>query len=285
MQQYWDNTISHRVDELRIQSSCPNIINAMSESLQQYGFAVLSGVISTAERETAATQLLALSQRLGTILPQSPRREMIEDIRDFSDVDERDDRGYRSAGELTPHSDPPSLIGLHCLQPAKSGGESYFVSVRAIHDAIRDEAPELLAVLFQGFPFWRVEGMPGGPGPAETLRPVLMEHQGVISCVYYRPFIELAAKTLQKPLTQQQVAALDCFDHFANDERLALRFHLQSGDTVFLHNRVALHARTDYEDWPDPGMRRHLLRVWVDAPELMPIAAVHELGDIFAGTL
>ena len=54
---------------------------------------------------------------------------------------------------------------------------------------------------------------------------------------------------------------------------------------MVLHNRTVLHARTDYEDWPEPDRRRHLLRVWIDAPALLPVAHQHELGSLFASAV
>ena len=36
------------------------------------------------------------------------------------------------------------------------------------------------------------------------------------------------------------------------------------------------HARTAFKDWPDPGRRRHLLRLWLSLPdgiELPPVFA------------
>ena len=46
---------------------------------------------------------------VGRHLGRAPRRrDDVEDIKDFSDLDERDNRGYRSAGEMKPHSDPPT---------------------------------------------------------------------------------------------------------------------------------------------------------------------------------
>jgi Taurine catabolism dioxygenase TauD, TfdA family len=55
-----------------------------------------------------------------------------------------------------------------------------------------------------------------------------------------------------------------------------------SGENLVLHNRTVLHARTDYVDWPEMHRRRHLLRVWIDAPNALPVHPSHELGDFFA---
>ena len=148
-------------------------------------------------------------------------------------------------------------------------------------------SPGLTEELFQEFPYWEVAGCNGRleAGPSNKRRRILARSNRVVSCVQYRPFIELAADGLGIPLTARQVAALDLFDDCANDESLSLKFTLQPGQTLLLHNRTVLHARTEYEDWPEQNKRRHLLRTWIDAPNLLPVAPEHELGDIFGGCI
>lgn len=278
--------MASRLDDLRIdlRGDVAASKDAVVASLRRNGFALLSGLAAGADRNPAAAALTQLAAELGTLVPQSPRGEEVEDVRDFSDVEARDTRGYRSRGEIAPHSDPATLIALHCLQPARSGGESFIVNVRAIHDAIAEADPDLLAQLYRAFPCWRVEGQYGiaEAGLDATRRAVFATQDGTVSCVHYRPFTEMAAAALGAPLSARQVAALDLFDRCASSPDLALRFPLAAGQTLVLHNRTVLHARTDYEDWPDPDRRRHLLRVWVDAPDLFPVAPQHELGDLFA---
>ncbi len=282
----WDASLLNKLDSIWIDGSedLLSIVDMATQSLHHYGFALLRNFCADNDQESAAARLTVLGEHLGTIVPQSPRGEYVEDVRDYSDVEAEDKRGYRSAGELTPHSDPPTLIALHCLQPAMTGGESYFVNVRSIRDRIATTDQTLLEELYNGFPHWRVEGTDGiaEAGPYETDRPILCEHNGRTSCVYYRPFIELSAQTRKIPLSETQIAALDIFDHFSSSDELALRTTLQKGETVILHNRTVLHARTDYQDWPNPEDRRHLLRIWVDAPERFPVQPQHELGDLFA---
>ena len=269
--QAWDARLAAHIDDLRIDlaGGIEFALGDVTASLRRNGFAILSGLGSEGGREATALELIELAGHLGNVVPQSPRGEEVEDVRDFSDVDAGDNRGYRSRGELTPHSDPPTLIVLHCLCPAKSGGESYLVNVRAIQDRIEASDPELLALLYQGLPYWQVDGQHGGlkAGPAPEKRPIQAQRDGVVSCVYYRPFVEMAAQARGEPLSEGQRAALDRFDELASSPELALRFHLQPGQTMLLHNRSVLHARTDYEDWPEPDRRRHLLRVWIDAAE------------------
>jgi hypothetical protein len=37
----------------------------------------------------------------------------------------------------------------------------------------------------------------------------------------------------------------------------------RSGDIQWLKNSVVLHARTEFEDHPEPERKRHLLRLWL----------------------
>ena len=284
----WDSQMASHIDDIHceVTGDIQFAIGGITQSLQRYGFALLSGLGRAVERSVTADELVELAANLGTLVPQSPRGEEVEDVRDFSDIEARDDRGYRSRGELAPHSDPPTLIVLHCLQAAKSGGETYLINVRSIHDRIARLAPDLLAELYKGYPHWCVEGQQGilQAGPAAEPRAIFAERDGRVSCVHYRPFTEMAAKMRGEPLTGEQLAALDLFDECASSPELALRFQLRPGQTLLLHNRTVLHARTDYEDWPEPERRRHLLRVWIDAAQLLPVSPEHELGNLFAPT-
>lgn len=284
----WDASLLDRLDDIRIEIDYENIdrkFDAIKNRLLRYGFAMLEGLGADEGREVIAERLVTLSQLLGRLVPQSPRRERIEDIKDYSDFDDSDERGYRSRGEFSPHSDPPTLILLHCLRPARRGGENHIVNVGSIYRKMCEIDEARAQRLFQPFPSWEVEGLPDRPQgiPATRRRPVLTRHGDAISCVLYRPYIEKAAKVLDEPLSADDVAAFDLFDSCADDSGLSLRFRLERGQTLLLHNRTVLHARTDYEDWPEIERRRHLLRAWIDAPELLPVAHEHELGDIFGG--
>ena len=260
--QAWDARLVEHLDEATIVAPLvADIAGGAIEIVKRFGFAIV---------ESPATQLAAaaIGQRSD----------------DLSDIEDRDDRGYRSGGELSPHSDPPTLILLHCLQPARSGGESSLVSVASIVERMRHTDSGLVDELFAPLPDWRVAGQGGiaQEGPAPKHRPVLTRRDGVLSCVLYRPYIERFADTIGPPLTKTQVAALDLFEKYSQSDQLTLRFVLQPGQTLVLHNRSVLHARTDFVDWPELERRRHLLRMWIDAPTTFPVHPDHELGDFFA---
>lgn len=284
----WTADLLDRLEEPTVVAPLSaTIVDQVVERVTKFGFAIVQCepcATDPTSLQARSDALQRFGEALGTPVVQSPREELVEDVKDYSDVEASDDRGYRSGGELSPHSDPPTLILLHSVQQAKTGGETSLVSVAGIVERMTEADPELAGELFGDFPTWRVAGQHGvaEAGPSNERRPVLARHDGVLSCVLYRPFIEQAARALGEPLTDRQVAALDLFERQSLSPDMTLRFKLQPGNTLVLHNRSVLHARTDYTDWPDIERRRHLLRMWIDAPTQFPVHPVHELGDFFA---
>ncbi|HND34487.1 MAG TPA: TauD/TfdA family dioxygenase, partial [Myxococcota bacterium] len=134
----WTASIAAQLDELRIHFDGDTHLLAarVADSLERYRFALIRGIgQEEGTRQEAIDVLLQLGNLLGEVMPLSPLGEQIQDVRDFSDTDDKPDtRGYRSGGEIRPHTDPATLILLHCLTPARTGGESVIVNVRTIHD-------------------------------------------------------------------------------------------------------------------------------------------------------
>ena len=221
------------------------------------GFVLASGL--------APADIEAFGAALGRPLAQNAAGERLVQIADFSDVDAFDDRGYRSPGELNPHTDPPPLIVLLCERAARKGGTNMLVSAESIRDAIRHEEPDLLSVLEAGLPFFMPDEKTQGAGRAREPLPILLDGPGGLSCVYYRPFIERAAEVADEPLPARAVAALDLFDRLATDPDRQIEYTLRPGETLILNNYRVLHARDAFEDWPEKTKRRCLLRLWLDA--------------------
>ncbi len=284
----WDASFAEHLHHATIDAPLsPSTATDTLAVVRRFGFAILNSSAAELVDDGIATrrrELLSFGNALGAPMFQSLRAELVEDVKDFSDVETGDDRGYRSGGEIKPHSDPPTLLVLHCLQPAKHGGDSSLVSVASIAARMTAIDETLHGELFRPFPDWIIAGQNGAAeaGPAREPRPVLTIRNGVVSCVLYRPFIERAADALDAPLTSNQVAALDLFESCSFDNSLTLRFVLRAGQTLVLHNRSVLHARTDYDDWPELHRRRHFLRLWIDAPASFPTHPSHALGDVFA---
>ncbi len=53
------------------------------------------------------------------------------------------------------------------------------------------------------------------------------------------------------------------FDEIAAREVFYMDLAWQSGDMGFVHNHQCVHARSDYEDYPELDRRHHLVRLWL----------------------
>ena len=107
--------------------------------------------------------------------------------------------------------------------------------------------------------------MPPGKKPTYRL-PIVHDFAGHITTIYARAFIEAAQTRAETPrLTTAQTEALDLVDTLAESDDLRLDMAFRPGDIQFLHNHQILHARTPYQDWPEPERKRHLLRLWLSA--------------------
>ncbi len=72
----------------------------------------------------------------------------------------------------------------------------------------------------------------------------------------------------------------------AGEPRVRLDMAFEPGDMQFLLNHSILHARTAYEDWPEPERRRHLLRLWLacaDGPALPDYMTTEFQGATVSG--
>lgn len=241
------------------------------ELLHGAGFTLVSGCVSSAAGSIgeAGRDIRRFGEALGFLLPQNIKGETLVEIADFSDEDAFDDRGYRSAGELTPHTDPPPMLALHCINAAREGGENQLVSAESIRKRFRNEFPDLLPVLETGFMYFLPDEKVEGAGVFRGPTPALIDGPGGLSCVYYRPFIERAVAQSGTPLSERERSALDRFDEISTDPELQIRLVLQPGETLILNNYRVLHARDAYIDWPEKARRRRLLRLWLNA-EWMP---------------
>ncbi len=70
-----------------------------------------------------------------------------------------------------------------------------------------------------------------------------------------------------------------------NDPAIHLPMTFNPGDMQFLHNHQVFHARSEFENWPEPERPRHLLRLWLCAKQGRPLPRAFEprYGSIAPG--
>ena len=204
-----------------------------------------------------------LGTHFGRAVSQSSMGDRLGHVVDVAGKDRRE-RAYRNSRELTLHTDRADVVGMLCIQKAAEGGLSGYASAHTIYNEILASRPALLEPLFAGFPYHRRgEEAAGEPAITPYRVPVLSEHEHAMSVVWLRAYIEMAAKELNVPLTDEELAALDYFEEVGRRDDVMLNFMLEPGQAIFFNNCVLLHNRTSFEDDPDPARKRHLLRLWL----------------------
>ncbi|WP_137134124.1 TauD/TfdA family dioxygenase [Rhizobium sp. FKY42] len=186
------------------------------------------------------------------------------------------------------HTDSPIMpavadyVGLLCVRPALSGGDSKFISVGRIHNILLEHAPDLLDELYQPFYFDRRlkpdEISAHNPAtlyePIFSYDPALGDHGLRLR---WQPEYVWQAPQLPNvpPLTERQHLALHLLEGLLEDRTgaLTIKAGMQAGDIQLLNNHVIAHGRTAFEDHVrsddptaiDPDRRRLMRRVWLHA--------------------
>lgn len=209
-----------------------------------------------------------LGAHLGSALAQTPRGELLIDVRDTGGDQYKDPtaRGYHTRRRLPFHNDQGDVVGLLCLRGAKSGGLSCIASAAAIHNEILVTRPDLLAVLYESY-YSDIRGeQPPGRRPYYA-EPRFSTWQGRLFCVHGRTYIDSAQRFPEVPrLTPTMIEAMELIDTLANSDRFRLDMDFKPGDIQFLNNHAVVHSRTDFEDYDEPDRKRHLLRLWLRTP-------------------
>ena len=266
----------------------PVLKKILRELLEGRGFAMLRGLpVGSYSRNDQAIAYLGIGSYLGAARSQNAKGHLLGHVKDLGlDIADPNVRYYQTSRKLEYHTDSVDVVGLLCLNPAKSGGESFIASSMRMYNEILERWPDLLPALFEPFATDRRGDVPEGMQPWFDI-PVFNWHAGRLSCIYVRQYIESAQRNFPdaRRLTRDQVAAMDVMDQLANDPAIHLSMAFAPGDIQLLHNHQILHSRNDFENWPEPERHRHLLRLWLAPPTARPLPEVFapRYGSVTAG--
>lgn len=101
--------------------------------------------------------------------------------------------------------------------------------------------------------------------------PVFGASGGLVSCRLVRNQINAACIKTGNDLSTLEKAALDLVDELAQDPSIHLDTNLQVGDMQLCNNYTILHSRTEFEDFPELGRHRHMIRLWLKFRERRPM--------------
>jgi hypothetical protein len=237
------------------------------------GIGVLRGLpVAGYSQAFAATVFCGIGAHLGRARSQNAAGHVLGHVRDLgASSKDPNTRIYQTAERQTFHTDSADVVGLLCLREAREGGRSLLVSAESIYNRMRAQRPDLLAKLFDPIATDRRGEVPEGARPWMEIPP-LSWHAGRLTVFYQRQYIDSAQRfESAMRLTPAHVEALDLFDALANDPGLHFGMDLQPGDMQFVYNHAQLHDRTGFVDWPEPGRKRHLLRLWLSVPGDRPL--------------
>ena len=274
-------------DDFQLPTLGPSLHQLLKEVLSGPGFVLIQALpVQRWTRREAAIAFLGIATHLGALRMQNAAGHLLGHVRDLgrSSLDPNA-RIYQTRERQTHHTDSCDVVGLLCLRTAKSGGLSSLVSSTTIYNEMRRRRPDLLRVLLKPIETDRRGEVPEGGAPYFSI-PVFNWHEGLLSAIYQRQYIESARRFPGvPPLSQVQIEALDMFDELANDPSLNLTMELQPGDIQLVHNHTILHDRTAFEDFAEPDRKRHLLRVWIAPLSARPLPEVfaQRFGSVTPG--
>ena len=261
----------------------PVLEGMRSELLHGRGFVLMRGLpVEGYSIERAAAIFWGIGAHFGKARSQNGKGHLLGHVRDLDfDLTEPTVRVYQTRERQTYHTDSCDIVALMCLQTAKQGGLSSLASSMTVYNEMLARHPDLLPCLFEPMAVDRREEVPDGHKPYFTT-PVYHEHEGHLSAIYARRYIESAQRFPDAPrLTARHREAMDLLDALAEDERLHLDMELRRGDMQWVHNHTVFHDRTAYEDWPQPERKRHLLRLWLCPPDGRPLPS--DYADRYGG--
>ena len=250
------------------------VLDAIREEvLRGRGFALIRGLpIERYSIRRRAIAFWGIGAWFGRAVSQNAMGHLLGHVIDLGrSNDDYRARTYQTRDRQFFHADSCDIVGLLCVRKAKRGGLSAIASSVTLHNEMLARSPELAAELFRPMHFDRRGEVPEGRPPWYEM-PVFNWHEGRLSTHYVRRYIESIRRLPEvPPLTERQIAAFDLLDEIAEDPAVQLRMEFEPGDMQFLHNPQILHDRTAFEDESDPALRRHLLRLWLCAPDGRPL--------------
>jgi len=236
------------------------------------GFILIRGLpVERYSDEDVAIIYYGLGLNMGVPVSQNIKGDMLGHVRDIRAQDTRKVRAYETSEYLPYHADLADVAGLCSLRKAKSGGMSSISSAMTLFNEILENHPEYLGLLHRYFLMEHIHDGDSGP------LPLFSEHNGKLSAMYLRQYIEIAQEKAGQPLSPVEIEAFDLVDKILVDPDTRLDMMMEPGDIQFLNNYTIFHSRTSFEDYDEPELRRHLYRLWLKMPN------ARELADDFPG--
>jgi hypothetical protein len=262
------------------------LLKLRDDVLNGRGYAVLRGLPGDQwSDEELIRAYWGIGTWLGDPVSQNAKAHLLGHVIDQRSAPSAGTRIYQTNQAQPFHSDSCDIVGLLCLRPAKHGGASSIASSPAIYNALLDTNPAALDALCGVFLCDRYGEIPAGKLAYYAVR-VFNDIDSKPVCCGMDPDIR-SAQRLEgvAPLSQHQLVALDAFQQTAR--ALALNMTLERGDIQIVNNHTVVHAREQFNDYPEREKRRYLIRLWLSSPHgrRLPEFMAERWGNIEPGSV
>lgn len=233
------------------------------------GFFVISGKqLSDFTVKEKRSIYLIISKIIGKLLQQNKDKEEVVEIKDLGKTMKTGGRYHHTKEGGSYHTDgshifqnPPDYVGLLCVNPAKKGGISKFMSAYTIHNKLL-ENKTLLTILYEKFHHDK-KNENSQEENLTRFEPIFQFNNKELKFKYQRELIMTGHKKAKQPLTHLQTQAIEFLENSINNPEQVVTYELKSGDMMFSNNRWLIHDRTSFEDFEDEHLKRLLLRTWI----------------------
>ena len=291
----WDNTLenspekfsvvlnSKSLDELlinrgKIPNEDPNDFKFLKEYVENLknkilingcGFFVINGhELSNLSLDEKRNIYTIISKIIGELLEQNKDHEKVVVIKDLGKTMKTGGRYHQTKEGGSYHTDgshifknPPDYVGLLCINPAKSGGVSKFMSAYTIHNKLLKKQ-KLQKILYEKFHHDKKNENVGEEN-ATRFEPIFQFVNNELKFKYQRELIFTGHEKAKQPLTEIQIQAIKFLEEILSNSDQVVTYTLKSGDMMFSNNRWLIHDRTLFEDFEDEKLKRLLLRTWI----------------------
>jgi hypothetical protein len=256
-----------RRGDFPLPSLSPAIARWRDELRNGRGFLVVRGLpVDRWSDDEAALVYWGLGLHLGRPGAQNAMGELLGHVVDTGeDAANPFVRRYRTAGDIAYHCDLADAVGLLCLRTARRGGASRIVSSVTVYDELVRRRPDLVDRLYEPVALDRRDEGKSDPQIGPGWVPVIpCRWDGTrLRTFYHSDYFRSAARHADAPVGARERELFDIYEAIASEPGLYLDMRFEPGDVQLVSNHVVLHARTAYEDWPEPERKRHLLRLWL----------------------
>tara|TARA_Y100000996_G_scaffold222564_1_gene175167 strand:+ start:3449 stop:4387 length:939 start_codon:yes stop_codon:yes gene_type:complete len=268
--------LSNNKDKLSNQN--PNDFSALNEFVHNLkenvliggcGFFVINGEkLSDFNINQKKDINIIISKMIGQLLEQNKNHDLHVEIKDLGKSMKTGGRYHHTKEGGSYHTDgshlyknPPDYVGLLCINPAKKGGVSKFMSAYTIHNKLLNHK-EILEVLYNKFHHDRKNEHLENEEPTR-FEPIFEFLNDDLKFKYQRELIETGHEKANQPLDEKQIQAINLLEEILRDSNQMVTYDLQSGDMMFSNNRWLIHDRTSFEDHEDENLKRLLIRTWI----------------------